>query len=450
MPVFEGGKALIVGVAAYDDKGLTIASKITVKEARSVAEVLKNPDVGAYAKDQVTLLEDPTRKELLDGLDALAKETKAKPARTVFLNFIGHGFMGDDGTYYFTTKDTILANKYQVKSGTGVSEKEILEQLRKIKSDKLLFVINACFSGNLQPESLGGPIEALGVPPTTPMAAEILATGEGRALISACRDTQQSYFSSANPSTFFGEALLKGLNGVGVPDADGYVGLFELYQRIYQGVSKAVNVNVIRQEPVLTLVQGVGPFPVSLYQGAKSGTLGPPDTAKLQQRPTLGAVEELPRSVIIQINAGRDSVQVHGDQYNSTFKVIEISGGTVGPVTVGTAVGGNLTNININTGAAAASKASDRDELITTIDKLGGEVNALSDLTKYARQDVTDALAKAKAATADGAKARAIEKLDEAEKALLKAEGGGEASRKVSAAIAAAKQRASALAFPAN
>jgi hypothetical protein len=48
------------------------------------------------------------------------------------------------------------------------------------------------------------------------------------------------------------------------------------------------------QEPVLTIMQGVGLFPVALYPGAGAGSLGAP--AIRQSPPSSTAVEQVSRS----------------------------------------------------------------------------------------------------------------------------------------------------------
>ena len=66
---------------------------------------------------------------------------------------------------------------------------------------------------------------------------------------------------------------------------NGYISAYGLYEHIYSGVKDAVeNLGEI-QEPELTVLKGVGPFPVALYRGASSmggfdaSELLPADTA---------------------------------------------------------------------------------------------------------------------------------------------------------------------------
>jgi hypothetical protein len=61
--------------------------------------------------------------------------------------------------------------------------------------------------------------------------------------------------------------VIEGLRGVGVPSTDGYIGLFDLYHAIHERVTRAAaSINSV-QEPMLTILQGVGPFPLALHPG---------------------------------------------------------------------------------------------------------------------------------------------------------------------------------------
>jgi len=112
-----------------------------------------------------------------------------------------------------------------------------------MQPQKLLILINACFSGHVQAVAgaLGGAppaAEVLGTAPSD-QTIELLADGEGRALITASRSNQQSSYYTSKPHTFFGQAVIDGLRGIGLAGAGGYVGLFEFYTFIHAHVKQA-------------------------------------------------------------------------------------------------------------------------------------------------------------------------------------------------------------------
>ena len=297
MPLFKQGHALAIGVGDYREP--VLRAPITVADAKGFTKALTDPAIGAYPPKQVELLHDAraTRAGTIAAFQQLAQ--RATSSDTVVIFFCGHGILGEDGLYYFTTQDTTLTPANLVKAGTALSGPEILDLLRAIPAQKLLFVINACLSGHVSP-TLGPPEGVLGAPPSATLGVQVLATGEGRALITASRSTQYSYYQHDQQHTYFGQALIDGLRGQGVPNCGDYIGLYELYQHVYASVKAA---STGAQEPVLTILQGVGPFPVALFPGAHSETLGP---APIRQEPPPGtAVEVVERSVVQAIGRGR-------------------------------------------------------------------------------------------------------------------------------------------------
>jgi hypothetical protein len=298
MAGFDQGHALVVGVGTYHNAAWN--APITVADAASFAAALQDPAVSAYPKNQVELLHDTgaTRAEIRSALGRLAG--RVKPEDTAIVFFCGHGLLGDDNLYYLATHDTVFTAANRAAAGTGLSAPEILDHLRAIKSQKLLVILNACFSGHVGPAL--GEEEVLGAPPSGNLGAQILSTGEGRVLLTASRPSQRSYYKKKAEHTYFGQAILDGLCGRGVANHDGYIGLFELYLHVYTSVKAAANGD---QEPLLTIVQGAGPFAVALYPGAAPGALG---AAALEHAPPPNTrVEAIPRDTLrIVARAGRD------------------------------------------------------------------------------------------------------------------------------------------------
>jgi uncharacterized caspase-like protein len=247
---FNKGHALLIGVRDYRDPKLRLPIPITIADATGIAKVLKDPAVGAYPPRQVNVVsgKKATRAGVISALTKFAARTQIDDTALVF--FCGHGVLGEDGLYYFTTQDTSLTPTNLVKKGTGLSKPELIDLLRAIPAQKLLFIINACFSGHVSP-TLGPLHRLLGAAPPSSLSVEVLATGEGRAIITASRASQYSYFEHTHVHTHFGQALIDGLSGKGVGNSEGYVGLYELYQSVYAKVKAATNG---AQEPVLTIL----------------------------------------------------------------------------------------------------------------------------------------------------------------------------------------------------
>ncbi len=145
----KGG--LVIGVSDYEDPGLKLAKPITLADAKGVAEALHDPTVAAYPAGQVRLIPEQgtraTRVEVVKAFEQFAGQVK--PDDTAFIFYCGHGVLGETGEYYLTTEDTVLNTHGRVKEGTGIAKLELLKLLTEVKAQKVLFIINACFSGHV-------------------------------------------------------------------------------------------------------------------------------------------------------------------------------------------------------------------------------------------------------------------------------------------------------------
>jgi hypothetical protein len=269
MMSFQQGHALLIGIGTHQHHS-RLDVPITVADAKMVQQVLQDPNLCGYRPDKVTLLKE-TAATKAGILEALGRLRSVGPDETVFLFFAGHGSLGTDGSYYLVSHDVRMDGR-RVLAGTGVSENELLERLNAIPAKRLFMVFNACHSGHIAPATL---TDAEEMPetlnPQGNTANALLGTGEGRILIVASREQQYSYIGDEQ-TTIFTQALTNGLRGQ-APNNGGTVSAFGLYEYLYYEVTEAVERKYKQvQEPVLTVIQGVGPFPVALYRGAS--TLG--------------------------------------------------------------------------------------------------------------------------------------------------------------------------------
>jgi hypothetical protein len=386
---FSHGHALLIGVGSYADLPRWDVP-VTAADARAVVAALRDPALCGYPAEQVTLLTDQaaTRDGILSALDVLAARVGADD--TVVLFFSGHGHYGDDGGYYLTTHDTRLTASRKVVDGTAVSQVELIEKLRALRAPRVLCLFNACHAGAISPV-LGDEEPLPGVNPPPQTAAALLATGTGRVVITACRERQYAFVGDG-PLTIFTQALVDGLRGQGVTSRSGYISLFDLYTGMYAAVDEAVRRAVpaeLRerygrtQEPELTVIKGVGPFAVALYQGAaQTGAFAAPE------RPAAGAaLRELSGDearAALQMIVGRDLLQAGRD-------AVSTSGGDyVGQGTVdrrsGTFVSGDQYNLSgqfhgqvnirstVTSVAAGAAQGDPRAELLRLVTELKREL----------------------------------------------------------------------------
>lgn len=267
---FPQGHALLIGVGTHQFAPQADVP-ITVADAKAVAEVLCDTAICGYPVQQVKFLHDlsATKAGILSALDDLVTHTAV--GDTVFLFYCGHGALGTDGNYYLVGHDArIQAGK--VVAGTGVSEGELLAKLKALNAQRVLMIFNACHSGNISPTLT---IDDGVLSPSNPdadTAAALLGSGQGRIIMTACREGQVAYIGTGK-LTIFTQALLDGLRGKGVPNRNGFISAFSLYEHLYDTVNEFVQNNLnAAQEPELTVLKGIGSFAVALYKGAS--TLG--------------------------------------------------------------------------------------------------------------------------------------------------------------------------------
>lgn len=436
MSLFTPGHALLIGVGTYENKKWN--APITVADATGVADALRNPAVSAYPAEQVMLLTDAqaTRDGITRALQQFA--TQVGPDDTALLFFCGHGAPGSDGVYHFATHDATFTADSRIQAGTGLSRDSLLPLLRAIKSRKLLLLINACFSGHLHSG-------VLGAPPAATFGIDILGTGEGRALITASRPTQYSYYSHAQPRTFFGQALIDGLRGQ-VTSNGGYIGLYELYQHIYTSVKMAAAGINGTQEPVLTIQQGVGPFPVALAPDVNIVNL---NAGAIQQEPPHGTAVEMIDREVVQIQAqgtGAQAFEIRSGSntvIDQSRKMIDMGpNARIGSFKTGDMAGGDITKIDIKVNATDAAGMDNKADLLKLIAQVQADLIALKDIPGDEREDVTDELRKAEKAGEEGKKERLLDKLDNAQQILLKLGGTIPAALKLGETIGVLIQRA--------
>ncbi|MDJ0704350.1 MAG: caspase family protein [Leptolyngbyaceae cyanobacterium MO_188.B28] len=279
---FTNGHALVVGIGTYKNAP-NLNVPLTSEDAQEVAAVLRDPRYCAYPDQQVSLLNDTcaTRNGFLNALDGL---TQLQPTDTFFLFYSGHGEYGEDNHYYLTTHETELVNG-KVVSGSGVREQELLEKIKAIPAKRAVLIFNACYSGQVSPESLSPDEELPGQKSLSGQTvAALLGTGEGRVVITACRENQKSYFLKNAEMTIFGQVLSESLRGQGIQNRRGYISVFDLYESVFNRVNGEIQQRFgqfgITQEPELTIQKGVGVMAVALHRGKQSeGELTDQDTS---------------------------------------------------------------------------------------------------------------------------------------------------------------------------
>jgi hypothetical protein len=276
--IFDVGHALVIGVGSHKFHP-QFNVPITARDAKAIRDLLGDPKTCAYPPQQTEFLHEDsaTTADIIAALEDL--KDRVTEDDTVFIYFSGHGAFGTDENYYLATHDVRFVNtggkELSIEAGTGLSQVKLVELLKKIKAKRLLMIFNACHSGSLQPDALGrgeeGTAEGQSIPDVTTSA--LLGTGEGRIVISACKPDQLSSFLKTDDLTWFTKALKDGLLGKSIP-VGGTIRAFNLYTYVYEAVKQSADKFNVPQDPMITVLQGVGPFPVALASSLAVDALG--------------------------------------------------------------------------------------------------------------------------------------------------------------------------------
>jgi hypothetical protein len=370
---FTQGHALLIGVESYlNVPELNLPN--TAADACELAAILRDSRYGSYSEAQISFIDDTsaTRTNILAALSKLAASTTEDD--TVLLFYSGHGHYGADGAYYLTTSDTRLTNERKVIAGSAINHQELLNALQALSARRVLLIFNACHAGALVPTlDIEAPFIGNSLPDQ--LATALLATGEGRVIITACREHQYSFVGHGN-HTIFAEALVNGLRGA-AGGQRGYISVFDLYTYLYFTVVEAVKQQVpaaLRQrygetqEPELTILKGVGPFAVAQYAGATQAGESSMPISSISGTVVREIEPDQSRALLQQILSGGMNFGQHtstidhssivvGNQQNVNDNRIgvSISGGTV----QGAVVGFNAGTLNISASVRTGTGAPD-------------------------------------------------------------------------------------------
>lgn len=325
---FPTGHALLIGVGSYLHHDMVPNLPNTVEDVRQLATILTDPQFCGYPPEQVTVLHNDTatRDGLLAALEHLVATTTADS--TVLIYYAGHGHYNApastaDRVYFLTTHETVLTSDSWVVPSTAVSQQELITVLQRLPAERVLLLFNACHAGELHPtmslDAESAPsVKGSNLPEQT--AAALLGTGSGRIIITACRDNQVSQAGGWS-TTVFAHYLLETLQGEDVPSRDGYISVFDLYMTVYAKVkARVLDRYFQKQEPVLTILRGIGPFAVSLYPGnTPTMSAGTPLGGTLAPTIPVHAVSTADAQTALQSILNTTPLTQIGDNYRDTI-----------------------------------------------------------------------------------------------------------------------------------
>ncbi len=227
--------ALLVGIGQYRHPDVPRLG-YAPRDARDLAQLLTDPEVGAFPSERVVLrLDQQARREeiihdLADWLPA-----QAKGAEIVVIFFAGHGMIrrnGPEEEGFLLPHD---ANPEDL-AATGVPMHDVARWLKGIQAHAVVVLLDCCHAGKVLPPGVSVRASTRDVT-IRPAILETLA-GQGRYLIASCNEGESSLEVDELQHGLFTHHLLQGIEGRADRDRDGQVGVAELFSYVTTAVAK--------------------------------------------------------------------------------------------------------------------------------------------------------------------------------------------------------------------
>ncbi len=253
---------LSVGVNNYSKNKLTYS----VNDAKAVAETIRSNAGDLYSEVKTVLLldSDASRKNIIESLENIGKN--AKPEDVIVLYFSGHGMNAirenKRPLFYFVPQDFPWPDNPESESIAvryGIDGETLNESLGKMKSHKVILILDACHSGAIQMAMAKGD----GKTEETKRQMERMANGTGRFIFASSSGSELSREHKEVGHGLYTYVLLNAMGynkSKNIPDAeikpDGDIYLWELESYIkanFEDQTKGYLNGIIQTPPVMSL-----------------------------------------------------------------------------------------------------------------------------------------------------------------------------------------------------
>lgn len=233
--------AVVIGIGKYQDSRIR-ALKYTVRDAQAVYQFLTDPAGGGFPRDNVRLLlnEQSTQRAIKNALGQFLPE-RAVRGDLVFMYYAGHGAPEvdrarrepDGFSKYLVPYDADYADLYS----TGINTGEVKDFFDRIESDRVVFVMDACFSGASGGRGFANVPRGRDVR-VTGNYLDRLAEGKGRVILTASDANKLSLELDSLRHGLFTYHFLQGLRGKADRQNRGYITLQDVYAYTYDQVAR--------------------------------------------------------------------------------------------------------------------------------------------------------------------------------------------------------------------
>ncbi|MFI2506331.1 caspase family protein [Streptomyces sp. NPDC018972] len=214
-----GRHALLVATGRYDNEALR-RLRSPARDVQALAEVLEDPRIGDF---EVSTVVDGRHQEVTRAIEHFFLDRRRDDL--LLLHISCHGLKDDHGELHFAATDT----DRRLLASTSVPALFVHQRMRACRARSIVLLLDCCYSGAFL---AGGKGDA-----TVHVKDEL--AGHGRAVLTATNRTEYAFEGERitefdpEPSQFTG-AVIKGLStGEADRDGDGWIGVHELYDYVY-------------------------------------------------------------------------------------------------------------------------------------------------------------------------------------------------------------------------
>lgn len=234
--------AAVIGINHYENKQIK-----PLKYARNDAVSFANYLRDNWGLDENHLFElydeNATTKNIRSLLGTRLRKNAGSPEDTVFIFFAGHGApeedtesLDNDGiTKYILPHDTDPGELY----ATAMPMDEIAKAFRRIRAERIIFIIDSCYSGGSGGRTLLAPGGRTAI--LSNVFLNRISQGKGRIIITSSNASEISQESDKLKHGYFTYYLLEGLNGKADYDGDNAIDIDEIYRYLNKHVPEATN-----------------------------------------------------------------------------------------------------------------------------------------------------------------------------------------------------------------
>jgi hypothetical protein len=260
--------AIVAGVSDYSDPQLTL--HYAAKDAEDFAGALEIGAKPLFSPDRlhITLLSTsnkpgtilPTRDNLSEAFKTVAK---AKSTDILLIYLSGHGVThgGQDGDYYYLTKDATAASldDPDLRRQRTLSSAEIVDLIRTVPANKRVLILDTCAAGRLA-EKLS---EGREISSSAERAFDRMKDRTGTFILAGAAADRVSYEASRYGQGLLTYSLLEGMRGAALA-TDSSVDVNRLFQYARDEVpSLARGIGGI-QSPVIAFPTGGASFAIGI------------------------------------------------------------------------------------------------------------------------------------------------------------------------------------------